>query len=211
MTTRVVRSNKGGGGSFLDTHVEIRSNLPTSAQDRIRLLNANPRTRATAARRLNNGARGIIREAKRIAAVEFRIRSEGRRPRPGTPHYVESFFFQPATEATIEGMKVTIGNRHPAARIIEKGAQPHKIPSTPGTAKGRHPRGGTGYLIFPYAKDSLRYRYPGQPGSWPTEHGKATRYSKQVQHPGQEGFHIMARAVARARSRAGLDRVHIGV
>lgn len=199
------------GKSWYDTRIEVTAFEPTSSQEHIRLLNSNPRTRATASRQLNDTGRSILRIAREIALAEFRTRSEGRRPRPGSPHYVDSFFFHPATQQSIEQMTVSVGNSHRAARIIEKGARPHKIPRVSGTGRGTN-NGAEGYVVFPYQKNSSRYRYPGQPGSWPTEYTREnTRAMIQVEHPGQEGFHIMARAVARARSRAGLDRVSLGV
>lgn len=186
MAVRTIRARP----SFFTTKVSVKDDFPAKRIDKIMRFNANPRQRSTASRMVNEGAHSVVRIAQEIAHAEFKPRSGGRRPRPGTLHYVTSFFTEEATQDSIGRLVAKFGNRHPAATIIEFGARRHYIV--------QHER----LLVFPFKKGATRTQ-PGRGvgagvvGNWPTEFqtpGATTARKQVVDHPGSPAFHIIGRA-----------------
>lgn len=177
--------------------VTIKPSKPRA--DRIINFAADPRRRGAAARLLNREAQGIVRAAREIAEGEFvGDRDESRRPEKnrGKPHYVDSFGVSRATQESLRAMKVSFGNSHPAAHIIENGAGPHEIPASRGKD-----------LLFPFKPPpgSGRVNTPGGPaGRWPANFGAGAREAKikTVNHPGSPAFHVFQRAVRRYKARS---------
>lgn len=189
-------------------HVRLQ---PVRAE-RVRQLNENPRSRATAARIVNREARRIVAIAEEIARDEFRQdRSKERRPadNQGKPHYVESFKIAPGTERGLNTMVAKFGNTHPAAHIIERGAGPHKIEGSE-IASGTGPSLGRKELRFPILfggqGPANRVHTPGgPPGTWAVNVGKWLT-KDEVNHPGSPAFHIFRRAKQRYKQRYGNQR-----
>jgi hypothetical protein len=179
--------------------VKVKSDFPQALIDKVTHFNANPRSRSAAAQIINDGGRSMIRIAQEIAHQEFKPRTGTRRPRPGSLHYVSSFYFEPATQDSIGRFKARWGNDHPHASYLEYGAPRHFIPKNAGTGKGKV-NGVPGYVIFPYDKNATRSqpgrgRGPGTVGTWPAEYTMENwTFSRQVDHPGHKAYRIMERA-----------------
>lgn len=173
----------------------VKVTLSPEKAARVAALNANPRTRATAARHVNSGARTVIRFAQEIADDELKDRPENRRRSPGTPRYRDSFFVTEASFDSINRMRAGFGNRSPVANLIENGAAPHTITANPGGAN-------SGNLVFPWDPPHSHSGPGSPPGDWPVTFEEGTRRSIfSVNHPGQAGFHIFRRARERYRAR----------
>jgi hypothetical protein len=195
----------------------VRIELSARREAMVVRLNADPRRRAAASRVVNDQARRVIQIAREIARAEFKNRSDRRRPRPGTPHYVDSFKIAPNTQASIDRTTVRFGNTamtedgRPLGVIIEFGADPHKIGER-GMASGTGPVFGTTgtFMRFPYRTGATRSKRGGPPGDWPTEFGEAQEFFGVgvVNHPGSPAFHIFSRAVERYRRENKGQRSH---
>lgn len=175
---------------------KVKVTLHSSKARRVIDFNTNPQQRATASRHVNEGARSVIRYARKMAEAELKDRSDERRRHPDVPRYVDSFVHLPGTIDTIGRMSAGFGNTHPAAHIIEKGSAPHPITANQGGEN-------SGLLVFPFKPNSTHSQLGGPPGDWPTEFTDANRTAiYEVTHPGTPGFFFFRRASAKYRRRS---------
>lgn len=180
----------------------IDSGLSVSAQEIIARWNADPRTRSAASQLLNKHARGVMREARTIAAGQFHTeRSQDRRPPASAAHgahYVDSFEQTPNTQESIGRFETTVINTHPAANLIEWGAGAHSMPrKAGGFAEGGNPAAEDIYIFpvdFPHSPAGIN-----SPGDWPANFGEGDVFlgPGPINHPGHIGFRIFGRARAR--------------
>lgn len=184
----------------------VKVDLGRRQRRQVDIFNANPRTRAHAARIVNHGAHRVIAIAREIAEEELHNdRPKERRRHPDSPHYVDCFFVTPTTMDRINRVVAGFGNNHPAAAYIEHGGGgEHTITAVVGGEN-------SGNLVFPFRKGASRGG-PGQPpGDWPVRFGEAGSQRMSVYsvtHPGSPAFHIIRRAreAYRRQARTGASR-----
>lgn len=173
----------------MDFHVSVEGDFSAKRIRHILDLNANPRTRAVAARHINHGTRTVIGYAQEIAAAELKNDRPEERRRTSGKHYIDSFVVLPNTVDSIGRMVGGFRNTHPAANIIEHGARPHEIHAT-----------NAPDLIFPHTRDSSRGGPRKSPGSWPVTGGDELFVGPVARHPGTPAYRIVKRARDRYRS-----------
>jgi hypothetical protein len=159
-------------------------------EQQFRALAANPNTLAVAARLVNDESRILKATCEAVANEELHRRPEGRRsPKSAAhgAHYHDSFVIVTAKEQGYANVRAVVGNSHPAAHIIEKGAAPHEIRASNAKA-----------LKFPFnggARGGV-----GSKGGFAVNWGDGETMNRaRVSHPGTTAHQIMARATRRYR------------
>ena len=165
---------------------------PAITAEAIRRNLETPRNRATAARLLNRESEKVKAICEEIAEADLHRRPDNRRSAESLAHgaeYHDSFEIVPANQGDgLDNMEVRVRNTHPAAHILEFGADPHAIPASSAPD-----------LVFPYKGSGLGGRV-GSKGTFAVNWGGAIRFQgKSVDHPGVEPRRIMRRAMQRYR------------
>lgn len=158
---------------------------------------ASPRTRGTAVRIMQRTAQQVADECKLLAEEELHRRPDHRRSEESLAHgaeYHDSFVIVPARDTGYDKLRVGVTNTHPAAKILELGADEHVIRARAGGPDLNFPwigypvgRGGPG------AKNPFAVVASGQTG-------EMTR--RRVNHPGVGPRRILSRSLRRYRRRA---------